>query len=258
MSVRMKKEWLYLDICYCIGMGIYGISQLFYYRSITDVLFLGLLTFATFFLNYRQKKLYEILLIKENGRAFWAELEEGELQKKKAEAMFINYKSDIGAVIFSILFCYIMWQFHIWEEAPGIKAAFIVYLFFANIPTGLAITRLLLYFGQTVKWIHTIKFDVGIHNYFAVKFVKKVRNSVLFTAVTYCTLSLSSILFTDIEINIIVILYTCFAALLVISSLVFTDLLLTERMKHHMDVNLRKINDIISNNINTLIENDGK
>lgn len=256
-NMRMKKEWLYLDVFYCIGMIIYIIAQLHHYRRINDLLFLLLLTFATLFLNYRQKKLYGILLLEEEGSAFWKELEEGETQKEKVKNMFLCRRYDIGAVVFAFLFCCIMWQFHIWEDAVDIKAAFIFYLFFANIPTGLAIARLLLYFSQTVQWIHTIKFDVGINNSFAVKFVKKVRNSVLFTAVTYCTLSLSSILFTNIEINIIVILYTCFAAFLVISSLVITDLLLAGQTKHNIDMSLQKINDVISNNISTFIESDG-
>ena len=257
MGLRMKKEWLYLDMLYCIGMIIYISVQFFCCRHIADWLFLGLLTLATLFLNYRQKKLYEILLIEESGEAFWKELEDGGTKKEKAEKMFLDRRYDIGAVIFALLFCCIMWQFHIWKDIPGIKIAFVFYLFFANIPTGLAIIRLLLYFTQTVQWIHTIKFDVGINNAFAVKFVKRVRNNVLFTAVTYCTLSLSSMLFTDIEINIIVILYTCFAAFLVISSLVITDLLLVERTKHNIDISLQKINDVISSNISAFIENGG-
>ncbi len=256
-EIRMKKEWLVLDGLYGIGFLGYFLIQLISIGKITDILFLILLSAATVFLNYRQYKLYQGLVLGKDGKAFFAVLQKGDILQQKLQKMFCNRGSDAFAVLFAFLFCCVMWQFHIWEKNLIVKVFFTVFLFCANIPTGLAIVRLVQYFIYSVQWIYNVQLDVGVNNCFATRFIKKMRSSVLFTVVTYCALSLSSILFTDIEINIIVILYTCFAAVLVLASLLITDLLLARRVKQNLHLALDQIDDDISKKINDIIEQSG-
>lgn len=62
------EEWS-LDAIYLISVFIYIIIQWQEKNAIADLLFLLLLTFATLFLNKRQKELY-ISLSENNGKKF--------------------------------------------------------------------------------------------------------------------------------------------------------------------------------------------
>lgn len=92
---------------------------------------------------------------------------------------------------------------------------------------------------------------------FSVKFVKSLRSSVLFTAVTYCSLSLSSILFTDIEINVIVIIYTCFATALILFILLSTDFMIEHRRRMSAEDILEQVNKKINESMFHIINESG-
>ena len=80
--------------------------------------------------------------------------------------------------------------------------------------------------------------------------------NVLFTAVVYCTTSLSSILFTQIKINAIVVIYVIFAMTLVIVALSLTSILLKKRIQEvNMNVT-EKIDFKIASIILKEVEND--
>ena len=137
-----------------------------------------------------------------------------------------------------------------------VKFAFSCLLFCANIPTGLAIVRLFVYFFCCYHWILNIKFTLGIENNFECRYILHLRNSVLFTVVIYCTLSLSSILFTDLELNMLVLLYTIFAFILIISTMLLTNHMISHQRNYIYLKKLYKINYLINMNLYKKIYNN--
>lgn len=247
---RMEKEkwpeWKVLDLFYTFGLLIYLVVQIAVIGKITDLLFLLLLTLATFFLNHRQKNLYDTLSRSEEGMNFFNCFYTQDEKSDQFESIFLKKENDCFSALFALIFCFVMWQFHVWEQVRIVKSVFIMFLFTANIPTGLAIIRLLKYFYHSVKWIRKIDFGLGIGDNFQARFVRKIRGKVLFTAATYCTVSLISIFFTEIELNMIVALYSIFAVILILLSLTVTDLMIETRRKESYYEALDKINGNIS------------
>lgn len=261
MERKHKPEWLMLDVIYGIGMIIYILAQIFILGGVSDLIFIVMLSAATIFLNYRQQNLYNSLVRKENEKLFGEDL----LQKKfenNIEELFLKRCDNYLALVFAVLFAVVMWHFEVWNNCIELKFIFSVYLFVANIPTGYAIIRILKYFYYNTKWIENIKIDFGVHGGFQERFIKRICMKVLFTAVVYCTLSLSSILFTQIQLNAIVVLYTLFAMMLVIISLSLTSILLKKRVR---DSNIEiveainlKIATIIVNQVESEESNEAK
>lgn len=261
MERKLMPEWLVLDIIYGIGVIIYILAQIFVTGKVSDLIFIAMLSAATLFLNYRQKNLYNSLVRKENEKLFV----EDSLQKKfenNIEAIFLKRSDSCLAFAFAVLFAIVMWHFEAWNNCIELKVIFSVYLFTANIPTGYAVIRILKYFYYNTKWIENIKIEFGVHGGFQERFIKRICMKVLFTAVVYCTLSLSSILFTQIQLNAIVVLYTLFAAMLVVISLSLTSVLLKKRVRASNieiveTINL-KIANIIINQVETEESNEAK
>lgn len=253
MNTKMDRgrlpEWMMLDLVFAAGMMAYILSQLLVIGHVTDLLFIILLMSATVFLNFRQWDLYNTLM-KDEGKEFFLEIYSRDEHEKQVKNIFLHPADNFIAVGYAIAFAIVMFMFDVWDSSPVIKIFFSVFLFTANIPTGYAILRILKYFYYNILWIKRLDFGFGLTNRFSERYIKKVCSKVLFTAATYCTVSLSSILFTEIELNILVMLYTIFAAILVIASLSLTSVLLRRKRQS----NRFRIMDEIDVRISSLVE----
>lgn len=250
-------EWLILDSIFLISMMTYIITQIIVNGYVADILFIVLLCAATVFLNYRQVNLYHVLT-NANGKKILSGLVTEKVFHEQITSIFLTRTDNYIAIIFATLFALVMWQFKIWEEQLFVKCSFSLFIFAANIPTGYAIVRLLKYFYYNVLWINKIDFGIGFAEHVAERFIKKVCTKVLFTAVSYCTISLSSILFTQIELNIIVLFYTIFAASLVLAVLVINNVLLRNKKQAGRMIVIDKINNKMSELFNKTISGEGK
>lgn len=256
MERKLLCEWQVLDAFYIFFLLIYVAVEWIINGQIEDILFLLLLTIATIFLNFRQKKLYHLLQESEDGNSFFQSLyPNGEGQKQLAN-LFLQKSSDFFALAFALLFATVMYLFVLQEDLVILKISFIAFLFSANIPTGLAIARIIKYFYYTVQWISRISFDISGAEYFETRFIKRVRTNVLFTAVLYCTLSLSSVLFTEIELNWIVLLYTIFAISLIFTVLLITDTMIRYKRQRVFHAAYEKTNSLIAGELDRLIYHD--
>ena len=261
MDRKHMPEWLILDMLYCVGIIIYIFSQLMILGYISDAIFISMLSVATIFLNYRQYNLYRVLINEKNGLIFTREeisidKLDGEVFEDEVNSIFTKKEDNFFAVIFAALFAIVMWQFELWNQYKLLKIAFSVYLFTANIPTGYAVIRILKYFYYNIKWIKNIKIEFGSQGGYSERFIKRICMKVLFTAVVYCTVSLSSILFTQIQLNAIVVAYTIFAMLLVIISLSLTSILLNMRMKENIVNMMEKIDLKVASIISDEVGNE--
>lgn len=241
-------EWLMLDLIFSAGVIAYTLAQLLILGHVTDLTFIILLVIATFFLNYRQWDLYNTLM-KGEGKEFFLGIYSQDEYEKQVKNIFLSPVDNYIAFGYAMVFAIVMLMFDVWNDSLCIKIIFSLFLFTANIPTGYAILRILRYFYSNMLWIKQIDFGLGLTNRHSERYIKKVCSKVLFTAATYCTISLSSVLFTQIELNIIVILYTIFAATLVLASLSLTNILLLKKRQH----NRFKIMDDIDAKISSLV-----
>ena len=256
MERKLLCEWQILDAFYIFFLLLYLAAEWIFNGKIDDILFLLLLTAATVFLNFRQKKLYHLLQESEDGKSFFQSLYPNGEGLKQLANLFMQKSSDFFALVFATLFATIMYLYILQEELVILKIAFAALLFSANIPTGLAIARIIKYFYYTIQWISRIRFDISGAEYFETRFIKRVRTNVLYTAVLYCTLSLSSILFTDIELNWIVFLYTVFAVSLIFAVLLITDTLIRYKRQRVFHAAYEKTNSLIAGELNQLIYHD--
>lgn len=253
MSTKMDRkkfpEWMTLDIIFTIGMIIYLSAQLLIVGRVTDIIFIVMLTFATFFLNYRQWDLYNSLT-KNEGKDFFLGIYSQEDHEKQVRYLFLYPADQYIAIGYAAVFAIVIMAFNVWNDHFILKLSFSLFLFTANIPTGYAILRILKYFYFNILWIKQLDFGLGLTNHFSERYIKKVCSKVLFTATTYTAVSLSSIFFTQIELNAVVLLYTIFAAMLVLISLSLTNILLRrERLS-----NRSKLLDEIDIKISSLVE----
>lgn len=258
---KKMPEWLILDMLYGGGTVIYIFSQLVILGYVSDAIFISMLSVATIFLNYRQLNLYRALINGENRLIFTQEevstdKMDGGVFEEEVNSIFTKKQDNIFAVIFAALFAVVMWQFDSWNQHKILKIAFSVYLFTANIPTGYAVIRILKYFYYNIKWIKNIKIEFGSQGGYSERFIKQICMKVLFTAVVYCAVSLSSILFTQIQINAIVVVYTIFAMLLVIISLSLTSILLNKRMNESNADMMEKIDKKVASIILDEVESE--
>lgn len=253
MLGKKFSEWKVLNGVCLLGSMMYVISNLIVSRKIEDWLFVCMLLSATIFLNYRQYRLCRMLL-GEEGNKFFGTLYQNKEWKAQIENLFCAKANDIFACAFAVLFAIVMFTFELQVNDVILKIFFAIFLFTANVPTGLAIVRLIRYFYYTKQWIEKIQFDILGTEYFEVDYVKKVRNSVLFTAVFYCSLSLSSILFTHIELNWLVGAYTIFAIILVCVVLLITNAMLGLRKEKAFNEAHHNINRKIAKELERLME----
>lgn len=256
MRERMEggqwPEWKVLDLFYSAGLVLYLLVQWMTRGGIQDGSFLLLLTAATFFVNYRQQELYRAL-VNEEGQLFFGKLYGGEDAQRQVNTIFLSKSNDRIALLFAAVFVVVMWQFNIWNDLRSVKISFDVYLFAANIPTGLAIVRLIQYFRFSIMWIQKIDFGLGIEEGFEVRYVKKIRNKVIYTAVIYCTVSLSSILFTNLELNLVVALYTIFAIILILTALLVTDIMIGRKKQECCSLSMEAMDEKIEQELRMII-----
>lgn len=249
MDRKKFPEWMTLDIMFVVGMMVYLLAQFILTGNITDTIFIVMLSFATFFLNYRQLDLYNSLM-KREGKDFFHEIYSQEEHKKQIRNIFLSPVDTYISLGYAFIFSVVILSFNVWDNNPVLNLSFSFFLFMANIPTGYAILRILKYFYYNVLWIKQLNFGMGLTNHFSERYIKKVCYKVLFTATTYSAVSLSSIFFTQIELNIIVILYTIFAVILVMTSLSLTNVFL----RREREGNRWKVLDEIDVMISSLVE----
>lgn len=249
MDRRRFPEWMILDIAFAVGMTVYLLAQFLIIGYVTDAIFIIMLMSATFFLNYRQRDLY-ITLMRHDGKDFFLEIYSEEEHKRQVNHIFLHPADKYISLGFAFVFSMVMLAFDVWDGNLVLNLAFSFFLFTANIPTGYAILRILKYFYYNILWIKQLDFGMGLTKHFSESYIKKVCFKVLFTATTYSAVSLSSIFFTKIELNIIVLLYTIFAVTLVLTSLSLTNVLL----RREKQANRWEVMDEIDTKISSLVE----
>ena len=254
MNRKTMSEWFVLDLLLLFGTIFYSLVQYIKNGKIVDSVFIMLLFVATVFLNARQVKLFNSLTSTE-GVVFFTKLFPKEEYERQIKNIFVNPIDTLIAVIFALMFSIVIYMFQIWEGEILIKWSFSVFIFVANVPTGYAIIRIFKYFYYNSKWINELDFQMGAINHSASDYIRKLCMEVLFSAATYCAVSLSSIMFTEIELNFIVICYTIFALILVGSALFLTNIIMQKRARisklrtvdeidNHIRINIAKrIND---------------
>lgn len=248
MNNKIFSERNIISVIYLVIMIIYMTMQVIFEVKKKDHIFPILLFVATFFLCKRQEYLYKMINDSEESKEFYKELyhnDSEKMQKKHTKKIFSYWICDMFAVLYALIFGAVIWLFNIWQYNVLIKCIFTIMLIIANYATGLGIIRLLLYFYFSHKWCEKIIFHVFIEENSTI-FMRKVRNIVLFTLVCYSSTSLSGIIFTSIQVNLIVILYTIFAIILIISVFIITEI----EMNKIENKEYTKIYKILSVNIN--------
>ena len=192
MDRKRFPEWMVLDIIFAIGMVIYILTQIIINGYVVDIIFIVMLMSATFFLNYRQKNLYDTLM-KDEGKDFFLKIYSEEEHKKHVQSIFLRSMDVYISLAYAFVFSIVMWAFNIWNDDFVLNLSFSFFLFTANIPTGYAIIRILKYFYYSMLWIKRLDFVLGFTNHFSERYIKRVYSKVLFTATTYSAVSLSSI-----------------------------------------------------------------
>lgn len=248
MLGKKINELIILNSLYFIFMLLYISSQAFINKTFSDVIFIVLLTSGTIFINYRQKILYE--KITENKETVNLYIQNGyNSYKEDLDKIFNNGIIDVIAVLYGLVFGLVVSFILTSEENIILKITYFLFLASANIPTFLAIYRLLSLVKYFANVISIVKFDYFALENYGETFIINIRNFVLFTAVTYTTVCLTSVIFTKINLGIIYILYTGFAIILIIIALAYSNYHIYKKKNQEIDRVANILNSKINNEI---------
>lgn len=155
------NEMIILNLLYFIFAIVYSLLQLFYIGKILDYLFILLLTFGTFFINIRQKILFEKLWDDKTAVDYY-QIHNLNNYKNDIEDIFNNQLMDIVAVLWGCVFGIVV-SFVLTNETNWIlKASYALFLASANIPTALATYRLYKLYKFYIKIIDNMNYNFMI------------------------------------------------------------------------------------------------
>lgn len=216
---KRVNEMVVLNLLYSLCAIIYLLLQLIIYGFVSDYLFIMLLSFGTFFLNLRQKMLFEKLYDDKTAIEYY-KIHNLNDYKYDMEIIFNNRLIDFIAVVWGCIFGVVVSFVLTAETNYTLKVFYALFLASANIPTALAVYRLYKLYKFYVKIIDNMNYNFYDANNSDVTFVVSLRDFVLFTVIIYATACLTSVLFTKINLGMAYKLYTGIAIVIII--VVFT------------------------------------
>lgn len=211
---KVFNETNILNILYLLSMTLYIGSQLLFRGFVKDPIFIILLSIGTIFINYRQYFIYK-RVSNENAINFYKVINDNNYQNE-IKQIFDKRLYDLGSILYAIVFGLVVFLFVSKESDIQIKSCLSIYLMCANIPTGLAIIRLILLMLYTNKWTNQLVITYENDMNTEINFIFNNRDFITINAIFYVSVCLTSVLFSEFYLGSIYIVYTVFAIIMVV------------------------------------------
>ncbi|PWN06358.1 hypothetical protein [Rhodohalobacter mucosus] len=235
---------------------IYLILQWFVTQNIVDSIFVGLLFGSTVILVFGLSSMAKH--VTNRGLNFFSSSMDLEAEKE-IFGRYQEYCAKIlhfpGMMIAGLLYGTAVsltpFLFDIWPEHFSLKLTLAVFLFAVNFVTGAAVYSLVKYIEQTYKIAPLINIDLWQANSGKTDFLLSMTRKMAVLASVYIALSLTSVLFSLIPINSIVISYGIFSGMILLSILFITPAPVVQKLKEEK---IKMLNDL-DDHIHDLLPN---
>ncbi len=239
---------------------VYIIFQWIKNQTIEDTYFVNMLIGATIILLIALKYLGNFFLI--NGRDFYQFI----ISKKDPERTYQKYSQFIlnvlnfkrmtfTGIVYGIALGSAPYLLNSWSNQPELQFLLALFMFFINFVTGISLYSLLSFFINAAKTRKLIKIDLWrIENPATVFLLGATRRIAIFASV-YISISLSSILFSILPFSGLVIGYSIFSGLIIISSIIIPSFPIMQKIKNIKEKNLSEIDEKLNENFHQTIKN---
>lgn len=207
----------------------------------TLILLLGIRYLGDFLLN-KGKDFYDFILSTDDPQQVYKEYNEFFLKVMNFRNMTLVglfYGLAIGTAPFSL---------GVWSDNFLLRVLLSVFLFFVNFVTGISFYSLISFFYNSVRLGKMIRVDLWQIENPSTIFLLGATRRIAILASIYIAISLTSVLFSKLPIDSLVILYSIFSGCVILSSLVVPSYPIMQKLKRAKIKNLmeidKKLNEI--------------
>lgn len=248
-----KARLTLLLLALVTGTGYLTLQQMLT-GTIEDAVFVSMLIGATAILLYGLKYLRDYLV--KRGIRFYNfvlstdDPEEAYHQHNTLCSSVLNYRRmTLAGVAYGATVGSAPFLLSLWQATPVLQASLAVFLFAINFATGVAFYGLIAFFVHAVQMGEMIEVDIWRVNKPSTEFLLGATRRISILASVYAGLSNTSILFSVLPINALVIAYFCFSGLTILASVVIPSVPIAKKLR---DAKWEAVNEIEHQLHNTL------
>lgn len=244
---------------------LYLIVQWIITQNIIDSIFVGLLFGATVILVFGFSTMAKH--VTDKGLNFFLNSIDVESENEIFDK-YQNYCANIlhvpgmiiSGLIYGLTVSLTPFLFGIWPEHFTLTLAMAIFMLAVNFVTGAALYSLVRYIQQTYRIAPLISIDLWQANSGKTDFLLGMTRKMSVLASVYIALSLTSILFSLIQVNITVIFYGIFSGIILLSVLFVTPAPVVQKLKDEKIKMLsdldNRIHDLLPESYDNLNSND--
>lgn len=232
---------------------IYIIVQWLNTEEIVDSVFISMLVGATVLLLFGLK--YSSIYLQNKGKDFYSFIistDDPEKVLKDHQSFFrstINTsRMTVSGIVYGIIVGSSPFLLNLWGNIPQNRIYLSIFLFLVNYITGLAFYSLIMFYLHSFRLGEKIKIDLWRVDNPSTRFLLGATRRISLLSSLYVSLCLSSILFSLFPITELIIAYSIFACLILLSSLIIPSYPVMDKLKKAKQKNLEeidiKINDL--------------
>ena len=239
---------------------IYIIFQWINNQTIEDTYFVSMLIGATIILLIALSYIGNFFLIK--GRDFYQFIMSTEnperTYQKYNEFIFkvSNFKRmTFTGIVYGMALGSAPYILNLWSNQPVLQFLMALFMFFVNFVTGISFYSLLSFFINAIKTRKLIKIDLWqIENPATVFLLGATRRIGVFASV-YISICITSILFSILPFSGLVLLYSIFSGLIIISCIIIPSFPIMQKIKSVKEKNLSEIDKKLNEKFHQTIKN---
>lgn len=231
---------------------ITGVIYIFFQWNITNIivdsLFVSMLLGATMILLLGMRIIQNYII--NRGLHFYMftmPKEEPDVGYKKyiqlCKSVFNFKKMTFVGVIYGCLVGSVPFILDIWEENMDLKILLTLFMFFVNFVTGIGFYGLTAFFYHSIKMGRLVKVDLWQVENPSTNFLLGASRRIALIASLYISICISSIIFSKIPIGNLVIGYSIFSAIIILSCLIIPSYPIAQRMREQKIIAIQDIGE---------------
>lgn len=241
--------WTGLVIALCFVSGTVYIPLQWYRRGdVKDAYFVSMLIAATMILMFGLRSLRRYMITR--GLDFYSfvmstsDPEKATLEHDKFCTSVFNFsRMTISGILYGIAIGSAPFVLGVWKDNLLLQCSLALFMFFVNFATGAAFYGLLTFFKHAFRMGAMVKADLWLVENASTNFLLGATRRLSVLASIYICISISSILFSVLPVDSLVIGYSCFSGLIILASLIVPTLPIAQKLKDARRQTLRQIDE---------------
>ena len=204
-------------------------------HEIRDAVFVSLLIAATMILTLGMRILFAYL--RQRGQQFYSFVLAAQNPEKAYEEYAVFYgavtntrRMTVAGLIYGGVLASVPFVLGVWHDQLTLTALLATFLFAVNFVTGIAFYGLMTFFGRSLSMGRLIEVNLFHIENPSTGFLLGATRRISILASVYISLSLASILFSELPVGGLVIMYALFALLMLLASLVVPSIPIIQRL----------------------------